>query len=669
MTFAEYFVLLQRRWRVWLTGLLLGLVAAGVVSAIAPTRYTATSLSFVTVAETIDGAGQGEIFQGSQFAVQRVKSYAPLVKSPDVLQPVINRMHLDITVHDLGRRVSVSSAPETVLLDVAVTDPDPVLAAQLADAISLQLGQVIEELEMPQEKTVSNVKVSLARPAPVPTQPSSPRVVLNLLLGGMLGLAVGLVAAVLRHHLDRRIKTSDDVRALTDMSPLGSAMYLRSAKRRPLVALDWRSAAAERYRTVRTALKFATVDRDLRHFAVTSAVAGEGKTSVACNLAISWAQAGASVCLVEADLRRPGVSRFLGIDGSIGLSNVLVGERRLDQVLVPWNHDMLTVLPAGSLPPDPAALLGSTPMTALVTTLRERFDVVIYDTPPMLSVTDAVVLGEHVDGVVLVIRSSSTRKDHVARCLETLRRSRTVLLGSVVSHERQRGRSVEHEYTAELGDDRAELAPFSPEPPAAVEDEDAEVVDDVVAADTNGGSSYWLGGGRGRLVMPSAGSGTGLRVEDVSGSENDVRVRFGVDKETDGGAVRLTVGPRVLSDSDRYFAEVRLEGDGGVALELGLEVGGAERRLWAGVAPDLQPAAGEAVQVRVRTTGTSPTTLEVKVWRPEDAEPDEWTGSVTDDTSALQRPGGVSLGTQLAEAATNAPVLAVLDDLWVGSRR
>jgi capsular exopolysaccharide synthesis family protein len=400
---------------------------------------------------------------------------------------------------------------------------------------------------------------------------------------------------------------------------------------------------------------------------VTSAAAGEGKTSIATNLAISWAQAGASVCLVEADLRRPGVSEFLGIDGTLGLSDVLVGERDLDQVLVPWNHDMLTVLPAGSLPPDPAALLGSSGMATLVTELRDRFDVVIYDTPPMLSVTDAVVLGAHVDGVVLVIRSASTRRDQVVSCLEILRRARLALLGSVVGHERQRGRGAEHEYTAELGKDRAELAPLVQEPDEA---DDTVAPDElVVEADERGGSSFWLGGGRGRLLMPTAGSGTGLRVEDVSGSANDVRVRFGLDKGTTGDGVRLTIGPRVLENADRYFAELDPCPEGGLRVGLGLEVGGVERRLWEDSVPDLHAAADEPVQVRVRARGTSPTTLEVKVWHPADEEPEEWTGAVTDDTAELQAPGGVALGTRLSATATNAPVLAVLDDLRVGTGR
>jgi succinoglycan biosynthesis transport protein ExoP len=463
MTFAEYFVVLQRRWRVWAAGLLLGLLCALGASATAQTLYTATATSFVTVSEPVDSGSQGEIFQGSQFAVQRVKSYVPLAKSPEVLEPVIAELDLDVTARQLARRVSVTSAPETVLLDVSVEDADPQLAASAADAISVQLGAVIEDLETTREDGRSSVKVSLARPADVPLRPSSPRVPLNLALGAVAGLAVGLVGAVLRHHLDTRVKTPDGVRALTDMSPLGATLHERGASKRPLVALDWRAASAERYRTVRTALKFATVDRELRHFTVTSSTSGEGKSTVACNLAISWAQAGSSVCLVEADLRRPGISSFLGIDGSLGLSDVVVGDSRLDDVLVRWNHGMLSVLPAGSLPPDPAALLGSSAMASLVATLRGRFDIVIYDSPPLLSVTDGVVLGHQMDGVVLVIRSFSTRPEHVTSSIEQLRSSRVDLLGTVLTRERTKRYRREHEYKADLTRDRAELPPLAVE--------------------------------------------------------------------------------------------------------------------------------------------------------------------------------------------------------------
>ena len=208
--------------------------------------------------------------------------------------------------------------------------------------------------------------------------------------------------------------------------------------------LDPAAVGAERYRTVRSALKFSTVDSRLRHFVVSSSHAGEGKTSLACNLAVSWAQSGARVCLVEADLRRPGVSDRLGVDGYVGLSEVLVGDVELDDVLIGWNDDLLTVLPAGALPPDPVALLGSESMATLVAELRARFDVVIYDTPPMNLVTDTVVLGQAVDGVVLVVSAGVTSRERLATCVETLRASRVQLLGTVLGSVRQRARQVEH---------------------------------------------------------------------------------------------------------------------------------------------------------------------------------------------------------------------------------
>lgn len=481
VTFTEYVVVLQRRWRVWGTCLASGLLVAAVLSMTAQVQYTARSTSFVTVAERSDG-GQGEIFQGSQFAVQRVRSYAPLAVSPRVLGPVIEDLELDLSTRQLANKVAVSSEPETVLIHVSVTDPDAKLAMRLSNAVSEEMGRVIEELEVAQATEVSNVRVSLAQPAEVPTTPSSPKVLLNLLLGLVAGLSVGFVLAVVRHHLDRRVKSSEDVRELTGISVLGTTVRERNAARRPLVTLDWRTVSAERYRTIRTALKFATVDRELGHFAITSALAGEGKTTVACNLAVSWAQGGASVCLVEADLRRPGAAAVFGIEGVLGLSDVLVGETSLEDVLLPWNHGTLSVLPAGSLPPDPAALLGSSAMKSLVGALRDRFDVVIYDCPPVLSVTDVLVLGRHTDGAVIVIGAGGTSRDQVTQAMESLRSARVPVLGTVLNAERLRRGTPEHDYQSSLSHDRAELSPRStarqaPDPTGSAQLESPVVVD------------------------------------------------------------------------------------------------------------------------------------------------------------------------------------------------
>jgi polysaccharide biosynthesis transport protein len=448
VTFTEYLTVLQRRWRVWAPILLMGIAVALAINAIVPVKYTAVSTSFVTVTES-PNAGSGGVFQNSQFAVQRVKSYAPLSSSPEVLQPVIDQLDLNMTIRQLREMVEVTSPPDTVLLQVAVTDRNADRAARIADAISIQLAELIEALETPRERQVSLVKVSLTQPAEVPISPSSPGLILTLILGMVAGAALGLAAALVRHHMDRRIKSDDDIQTITGMSPAGSTLASRRAKQALLVALDYRSVGAERYRTIRTALKLAYIDKELHHFVVSSPTLGEGKTTVAANLAISWAHAGSSVCLVEADFRRPTVTKILGLNGGAGLSDVALGEVDLDDALIPWNDGMLTVLPAGSIPADPTALLSSSTLRELVNWLHSRFDMVIYDSPAINSMTDAIVLAGTMDGLVLVVRSGSTTRDSLAKCVDAVRKARLRLLGTVKAGVKVRGKAGQHYYASE----------------------------------------------------------------------------------------------------------------------------------------------------------------------------------------------------------------------------
>lgn len=505
MTLADYLRVLRVRARVWLVCLVLGIGLAGLYNYLAPVRYTATATAFVLVNSSDPSSPDN--FQNSQFAVQRVKSYAPLIDSPDVIGPVIGDLQLDVTPRELREMVSVSSPPETVLMEIAVTDGDAERAALIANNVAAELGQLIEEIETPAEGVLPNVKVTLTRPAETPTAPSSPRTVLNLLLGLVAGLAVGFVAALARHALDRRIKAPADVRAVTGVAPLGATLRNRTARRDPLVVLDNHSAGAERYRTVRSALKFAMVDSALRHVVISSPDAGDGKTTMACNLALSWAQSGARVCLVEADLRRPGAASMMGLDGTVGLSEVLVGDVPLDDALIPWQGEQLTVLPAGSLPPDPAALLGSESMASLVATLRDRFDIVIYDTAPLGLVADAVVLGSVVDGVVLVVSSGVTTRDRLAACVETLDSARVPLLGTVLGSVRISSREVQHYAAVEQAHRRSAVA--APRRgrsarPAADDSAltgDAAVIDDDAAVDDDAATNGDDGAVNGKDVL------------------------------------------------------------------------------------------------------------------------------------------------------------------------
>jgi len=392
------------------------LVATGLVTALTQTTYSATAQSFVTIDS---GTTSGGIYQNSQFALQRVKSYTQLIASPDVLGPVISQVGLSDSVAGLRSRVTARSPVETVLLDVTVTDTDAARAAQTADAASRRLGIEIERLEGGPQRT-SGVTVTLTRPADIPRSPVSPRPLLNAIIGLLLGAALGFVSAVALYRFDNRIRTAEDVTQGTGISLLGVVPFDKQIRHNPLVALLADSGNAEAYRTVRTNLEFVDVDRPLRSMVLTSSLAQEGKSTLAANLGIVLTQAGFRVLVVEADLRRPRVMALFGIEGAVGLTNVLAGSLALDDALVDWGLEGLSLLPAGAQPPDPQALLGSGAMLDLMSNLSQRFDVVIYDAPPLGLVTDAAILARHCDGAIVVARRRRARLPGVRACIAAL---------------------------------------------------------------------------------------------------------------------------------------------------------------------------------------------------------------------------------------------------------
>ena len=181
------------------------------------------------------------------------------------------------------------------------------------------------------------------------------------------------------------------------------------------------SPRAESFRTLRTNLQFVDVGRASRSFVITSSVQREGKSTTSANLAIAMSDAGSRVLLVDADLRRPKVADYMGLEGAVGLTDVLAGRVKLADVIQPWGTGRLFVLPAGTVPPNPSELLGSQPMQKLIEFFEQEFDAVIFDAPPLLPVTDGAILARKVGAVILVVASGHTHKAQVKGALDTLR--------------------------------------------------------------------------------------------------------------------------------------------------------------------------------------------------------------------------------------------------------
>lgn len=418
MQLSEYLRIARRNWIIIAVTTLAGLIVAAAVSLLDTPIYSSHTKLFVA---TQNSGTVQELQQGNTFTQARVQSYAETVKTPSVLQPVIDALALDETPAQLSERVTARADIKTVIITISTTDSSPVQAAAITQAIGESLVDVVSELERPSEGGTSPVKLSVVSPAYAPTEASSPNVRLNLLAGLLGGLALGILAAVLRSVLDNRVRTETELRRVTDAALLGAITYDSDAVKKPLLTQTaHQSPRAESFRQLRTNLQFAGVTGSSKSVLVTSSIPGEGKSTTATNLAIAIAQGGQSVVLIEADLRKPRVSDYLGLERSAGLTTALVGQARALDLVQPWGPDEMYVLSSGQIPPNPSELLGAPAMKEIIMVLENSFDAVIIDAPPLLPVADAAVLAQSVGGVIVVVGSGKTKTSYVEKSLESL---------------------------------------------------------------------------------------------------------------------------------------------------------------------------------------------------------------------------------------------------------
>ncbi len=427
----DYLRILRKHWFAILALTVLGTGAGVAYSMLATPVYTASAKVFVS---TSGSSSVADLAQGNSFTQQRVKTYADLVTTSAVLQPTIDALELPMSVSELRGSLSASTPLNTTVIDVTVTNADPVFAAVLAGATSEQLIETVEEIETTDPLEGSPVRLSVVQEPEVPTVPTSPNSKLNAALGLMLGLALGVGYALLRSALDTKIRGERDIERITDAPVLGGIVFDPKAKQRPLIVhQDATSPRAESFRTLRTNLQFLDAGRTERSFVITSSIQSEGKSTTAANLAITLADAGARVLLVGADLRRPKAGKYLGIESAVGLTDVLIGRVDLETAVQRWGRSELFVLPAGAIPPNPSELLGSSLMESLIARLDSEFDIVLYDAPPLLPVTDAAVLARLVGGTVLIVAAGRAHGPQVESAIQALETVGAPLSGVVLT--------------------------------------------------------------------------------------------------------------------------------------------------------------------------------------------------------------------------------------------
>ncbi|MGW8481863.1 polysaccharide biosynthesis tyrosine autokinase [Microbacterium sp. NPDC055903] len=420
MELSDYIRILRKNWLVIVATTLLGVAAAAGYSLTRTPLYESEAVVFV---QSQTGSTVSELQQGSTFAQSRITTYVSLVREPIVMNPVITELGLDTSADELATKVTSTSPLNSTLIRISVQDADPVLAADIANALGASLAAAVERIDTPVGQDASPIKLTRVRDALAPFEPVSPNVPLNLALGLLVGLALGIGVAVLRAVLDNKVRSPRDVEALTDRPLIGAIPHDPKAKERPLILQeDPLNPRSEAFRSLRTNLQFLEMDGG-HTFVITSSIPTEGKSTTTINLAIALADSGKRVALVDTDLRKPKVAEYLGIEGGTGLTDVLIGRARVADVLLPWGGRSLHVLPAGKIPPNPSELLGSERMQKLLEALGKEFDVVLCDAPPLLPVTDAAVLSRATSGAIMVVavgRTSTHQLDGALDALETV---------------------------------------------------------------------------------------------------------------------------------------------------------------------------------------------------------------------------------------------------------
>lgn len=430
MNFRDFMKLLRTRWIIVCAVTTISLLAAVADTLLTTPLYQASTRLFVSTVAS--GDSLTDKYQGTLFSQQRVLSYSQLLTGTTLAQRVVNKLGLDMTAEELASEVSASAPTDTVLIDVEVVDASPARARDIANALSDEFVVMAKELETPEDGTAPDARVVVEQRASLPDEPVSPKKTRNIAAGLAIGLLLGVGLAFLRNLLDNTVKEQTALEEITGVGAVGSIPLDKDRRKEPAISFDGNnSAIAEAFRKLRTNLQFLAVDNPPRVIVVTSSLPNEGKTTTAINIALALAEAEHNVLLVDGDMRRAMLGKYLNLVGSVGLSTVLSGAASLPEALQKTAFPRLTVLTSGAIPPNPSELLASSAAQKLLAEMRTQFDYVIVDSSPLLAVTDAAILSAHSDGVLIMARFGQTKRQQLTHAIGILKDVGAPLLGAV----------------------------------------------------------------------------------------------------------------------------------------------------------------------------------------------------------------------------------------------
>jgi len=426
--------LLRKYWFVILALAVIGGGAAFVAASLQKPQFQSTASLYFALNQ---GTSASDLNQGSAYTQNQMLSFAQLAVSSRVLEPVIDDLKLDISPHDLARSIQISNPQSTVILRVTASSTDPERAAAIANAVADELSAVVLEVAPTGADGKPNISAQTIDDAVVPQFQSSPNKTRDALLGAIVGGVFGIAFALMAGILDTRVRNEEILGAVSGTAVLGSIPRSAPLSRSAIaVAKEPMGVTAEEFRRVRSALTYANVDSQLRTLLVTSASPSEGKSTVAANLAYTLADLRHSVLLIDADLRRPRVHEVAGIDGSVGLTTVLLNEATFEDAKYSVPGSTLDILSSGGIAPNPAEILTSEAMSQLIAAASKHYDFVVVDSPPILIVADASLLAPMVDGVIMVVDAIKTRRAALVKAIRELEAAGARILGAVLNRAR-----------------------------------------------------------------------------------------------------------------------------------------------------------------------------------------------------------------------------------------
>lgn len=428
----SHYISLARRWA-WMV--ILGIILCGgatyAISMDIPPVYQASTILIINLGSSTSS------YDNVNASLLAATSYAPLLTNPEVLKPILAQ-HPELTLQQLSAMITVKTQSNTSLIELDVDNSDPALAAELANEVGQSFAFYVQTHLFASYTKTQLLETVQVVPAAIPTDPIRPKPLMYAGIGSLVGLGLALSLIVIFEWMDDRLARLEEVQELLGIETL--AVFPKLSRRQRKRKIEENPALAEKCRMLCASMNAAQAVKPFKLVLITSAQPGEGKSTVAANLAFFLAMTGKRVLLVDANLRHPTLDQHFQLNNNMGLSTTLLGITKSGD----WNvgiqetdNPMLHVLTAGLPSPNPAELLQSSPANQLFDYLKKaEFDYIILDTCPLLPVADAQILASYIHATILVIDPSKTTRKALLQAKSTLGRTHRTILGAVINKSR-----------------------------------------------------------------------------------------------------------------------------------------------------------------------------------------------------------------------------------------